>query len=168
MDVADLLLELYGRIPPLARQAVEGVELARLTESPARGTNHIAWLLWHLARVQDVHIAEILEAEQVWTTGDWPPRFGLGADASDTGFGHTSADVSSIRPESPAVLLDYLDAVDRRTRSLLVGLSSEDLNRIVDRRWNPPVTLGVRLVSVADDCLEHVGQAAYVRGLLGV
>jgi hypothetical protein len=65
------------------------------------------------------------------------------------------------------VLLEYLDAVDRRTRTMLSELTPADLDRIVDRRWDPPVTLGVRLVSIADDCLQHVGQAAYVRGLLG-
>jgi hypothetical protein len=65
------------------------------------------------------------------------------------------------------VLLAYLDAVDRRTRGFLETLTASDLDRIVDRRWDPPVTLGVRLVSIADDGLQHMGQAAYVRGLLG-
>jgi hypothetical protein len=79
---------------------------------------------------------------------------------------HTPAEVSSVRPESPEVLLDYLAAVAARTSSYLEGVTTADLERVVDRRWTPPVTLGVRLVSVADDCLQHVGQAAYVRGLL--
>ena len=74
--------------------------------------------------------------------------------------------MASVRPERPAVLLEYLDAVDARTREMLERLTPEDLDRVVDRRWDPPVTLGVRLVSVADDCLQHAGQAAYVRGLL--
>ena len=168
MDVTSLLLELYGRIPPLARHAVEGVGTDRLTESPASGANTIAWLVWHLARVQDHHIAEILEADQLWVGGGWAPQFGLEPDPWNTGYGHTAGEVRSVRPERPEVLLEYLEAVDERTRSLLAGLSPPDLDRIVDRRWDPPVTLGVRLVSVADDCLQHAGQAAYVRGLLGV
>jgi len=49
---------------------------------------------------------------------------------------------------------------------MLEGVTGTELDRIVDRRWDPPVTVGVRLVSVADDCLQHAGQAAYARGLL--
>ena len=168
VDVASLLLELYGRIPPLARHAVEGLPLDRLTEPPSPGANSIAWLVWHLARVQDDHVSEVLDADQLWITGDWAGRFGLEADPSNTGYGHSPEEVASVRPERPEVLLEYLDAVDRRTRTMLEGLVPGDLDRIVDRRWDPPVTLGVRLVSIADDSLQHAGQAAYVRGLLGL
>ena len=168
MDVASLLLEFYGRIPPLARQAVDGVDLARLTEPPSPGANTIAWLIWHLARVQDHHIAELLGTDQVWTGGDWARRFGLEPDASNTGYGHSADEVATVRPERPEVLLEYLDAVDRRTRGMLAELTASELDRIVDRRWDPPVTLGVRLASIADDSLQHAGQAAYVRGMLGI
>ncbi len=167
MDVASLLLELYGRIPPLARDAVEGVALERLTEPPGPGTNPIAWLVWHLARVQDGHVAEILETDQLWVTGDWAGRFGLDPDPSNSGYGHTPGEVAAVRPDRPEVLLEYLDAVAARTNQMLENLVPDDLDRIVDRRWDPPVTLGVRLVSIADDSLQHAGQAAYVRGLLG-
>ncbi len=168
MDVASLLLELYGRIPPLARGAVEGVGPDGLTEAPSAGANTIAWLVWHLARVQDHHVAELLGAQQVWVGGDWAGRFGLEPDPSNTGYGHSAEEVASVRPDGSEALLEYLDAVDGRTRSLLQGLTPDDLERIVDRRWDPPVTMGVRLVSIADDSLQHAGQAAYVRGLLGL
>jgi hypothetical protein len=167
MDVAALLLELYDRIPPLAGSAVDGLDVPRLTAQPAPGANTIAWLVWHLSRVQDHHVAELLGADQVWTTGDWARQFGLDADASNTGYGHSAEDVLSVRPERPEVLLEYLDAVQVRTRAMLAKLEPTDLDRIVDRRWDPPVTMGVRLVSVADDSLQHAGQAAYARGLLG-
>ncbi len=117
--------------------------------------------------MQDDHVAELLDEEQIWLTGDWARRFGLDPDPSNTGYGHSLDEVAAVRPDHPGVLLDYLDAVDRRTRSRLRDLTREDLDRIVDRSWDPPVTLGVRLVSIADDSLQHVGQAAYVRGLLG-
>ena len=167
VDVAALLLEIYGRIPPLARRAVEGLDPEALTERPAPGANTIAWLVWHLARVQDSHVAELLDVDQVWVGGGWAPRLRLEPDPSNTGYGHSVEEVATVRPDGPEVLLDYLDAVDHRTRSMLSELSADDLDRIVDRRWDPPVTLGVRLVSVADDCVQHAGQAAYVRGLLG-
>jgi DinB superfamily len=166
MDVASLLLELYGRIPPLARDAVDGLDPVRLVERLAPDANTIAWLVWHTARVQDHHVAELLGQDQLWTTGDWAAGFGLEPDPRNTGYGHSAGDVASVRPVSGAVLVGYLDAVDARTRAFLAALTATDLDRVVDRRWDPPVTLGVRLVSVADDDLQHLGQAAYVRGLL--
>ncbi len=168
MDVAAVFLELYGRIPPLARGAIEGIPLDRLTERVSPDANPIAWLVWHLARVQDDHVAELLGVEQLWMEGDWARRFGLEPDPADTGYGHSTEEVAAVRPERAAVLVEYLDAVDARTRAMLEGLVPDDLDRIVDRSWDPPVTLGVRLVSIADDSLQHAGQAAYVRGLLGI
>lgn len=166
MDVSPLLRELYGRIPPLGRQAVDGLDADTLTRRPTPEANPIAWLVWHMARVQDHHISELLEADQLWVTGPWPERFGLDADPSNTGYGHTSEQVATVRPQGAEPLVEYLDAVSGRTFAMLDGLAPGDLDRVVDRRWDPPVTLGVRLVSVADDGLQHAGQAAYVRGLL--
>jgi hypothetical protein len=166
MDVAALLLELYGRVPPLAREAVEGLDRDALVTRPSPEANPVGWLVWHLARVQDHHIAEIIDAEQLWVGGDWAGRFGLEPDPANTGYGHSAAEVARVRPEGPEVLIEYLDAVQARTEEMLRGLVPGDLDRIVDRRWDPPVTLGVRLVSIADDGLQHVGQASYVRGLL--
>lgn len=167
MHVSDLLLELYGRIPPLVRHAVEGVPLERLTEAPAPGANTIAWLTWHVTRVQDHHVAEILGTGQIWEDGDWAQRFGLDPDPQNTGYGHSPEQVAAVRPTDTDVLVEYHHAVDRRTRDMLDGLVPDDLDRIVDHRWDPPVSLGVRLVSIADDSLQHAGQAAYIRGLLG-
>lgn len=167
MDVAPLLLELFGRIPPLARRAVDGLDVDRLTEPPTPGANTIAWLVWHLARVQDHHVAELLDADQVWVGEGWAHGFGLDPDPANIGFGHSPADVAAVRPERPEALVEYLDAVATRTGALLAGLTSSELDRVVDENWDPPVTLGVRLVSVADDCLQHAGQAAYARGQLG-
>jgi hypothetical protein len=166
MEIADLLLEFFGRIPPLAEGAVEGLDADGLAARPAPGANSIGWLIWHLARVQDHHVAELIGTTQLWETGEFAGRVGVPADSSNTGYGHGPEEVARIRPDGPDALLDYLSAVDQRTRDMLSGLSAADLDRIVDRRWDPPVTLGVRLVSVADDCLQHAGQAAYVRGLL--
>jgi uncharacterized damage-inducible protein DinB len=167
MDVASLLLELYGRIPPLAAAAVEGLDEEQLHRSPGPGANTIGWLVWHLARVQDHHIAELLGTEQIWVGGDWARRCGLEPDPSNTGYGHSAEDVDAVQPEGAEVLLAYLGKVQDRTAAMLEGLAPDDLERVVDRRWDPPVTLGVRLVSIADDSLQHAGQAAYVRGLLG-
>lgn len=167
MDVSDLLTETYDRLPDLVRAAVDGLSPEQLRHEPGPGANSIGWLVWHLTRIQDQAVADLLDAEQVWVGGDWAGRFGLAADPDDTGFGHSPAQVAAVRPESAQALIDYYGAVSGRTRSFLAGLSSADLDRVVDEAWDPPVTLGVRLVSVVEDDLQHVGQAAFVRGLLG-
>lgn len=167
MDVNDLLLDLYGRVPPLAHRAASGSDAAQLCRVPAEGTNSIGWLVWHLARVQDHQLGEVFEREQVWVDGDWAQGFGLEPDPSNLGYGHSAADVATVRPESDVALLGYLDAVAATTTALLEPLTPTDLDRIVDEKYDPPVTLGVRLISVADDCLQHVGQANYLRGMFG-
>jgi Protein of unknown function (DUF664) len=167
MDTAALLLDLYGRTPPIVAEATEGLDRDQLAWAPVPGANSIAWLVWHLTRVQDHHVSELLHEEQIWTTGEWAPQCGLAPDPHNTGYGHGPDDVAAVRPDSPGVLIGYLDEVDARTRRMLEGLREADLDRIVDDRWDPPVTLGVRLISIADDCLQHAGQAAYLRGLVG-
>ena len=165
MDVASLLLETYGRIPPLAHDAVDGLDLDTLLRRPAPAANPIAWLVWHTARVQDHHVAELLETDQIWIGKDWAASFGLEPDPANTGYGHATHDVDAVRPRVAEALTAYLDAVCGRSRAMLETLTAPDLDRVVDRRWDPPVTLGVRLVSVADDSLQHLGQAAYARGI---
>ncbi len=168
MDVAALFTELYGRITPLARSAVDGLTPDQLNQAPAGAINNIGWLVWHLARVQDHHMAEILDQDQHWVTDtSWAPRFGLDPDPANIGYGHSADDVADVHPDGPESLLAYLEVVEARTFAYLQGLQEVDLDRIVDRRWDPPVTLGVRLVSIADDSLQHVGQACYLRGLFG-
>ena len=132
MDVASLLLELYGRIPPLVRHAVVGFDLGRVTERPSSDSNTIAWLVWHLTRVQDHHVAELLGTDQLWIGGDWASRFGLDPDPTNTGYRHSAQEVATVRPERPEVLLEYLDAVAERTSTMLQDLVPADLDRIVD------------------------------------
>jgi hypothetical protein len=132
----------------------------------ADGANSIGWLVWHLTRVQDHHLAELLNTDQLYVSRDTQADFGLPPDPYDTGYGHTPEQVAGVRPSGPKPLIDYYSAVWARTRSYLSGLTETDLDAVVDRRWDPPVTLGVRLVSVLNDDDQHVGQAAYLRGLL--
>ncbi|MFG3691558.1 DinB family protein [Micromonospora sp. NPDC047740] len=166
MDVNDLLTEAYDRLPDLVAAAVDGLSPEQLCQPPAPGANTVGWLVWHLTRIQDHGVADLLGEEQIWVTGDWARSFGLTADPDDTGFGYGPEQVATVRPENGQVLLDYHVAVVDRTRRYLRGVRPADLDRVVDLNWDPPVTLGVRLVSLLDDDLQHAGQAAYVRGLV--
>ena len=166
MATHDLLLDLFGRIREHVHEVLDGLDPAHLTTAPADGTNTIGWLVWHLARVEDAQVAEIAGADQVWTTGDWAARFGVDADPDNTGYGHSPDDVRAIRPDGTAALATYYEAVADTTREVLERTMEADLDRVIDDRWDPPVTVGVRLVSIADDCIQHAGQAAYARGML--
>jgi hypothetical protein len=165
MRVNELLTEGFGRLPDLVRGAVEGLTADQLHWAPRPGANSIGWLVWHLTRVQDNHVTEILGGDEVWTSQPWPARFGLAPDPGNTGYGHTPEQVAEVRPDGPDALIGYY-AVRARTSELLDTVEPAGLDRIVDRRWDPPVTLGVRLISVISDDLQHAGQAAYLRGLL--
>jgi uncharacterized damage-inducible protein DinB len=165
MELHEVLIDLFERITEHVHEAVDGLDSDALVRPPEPGANPIGWLVWHLTRVQDDHVAELMDEEQIWISGKWSTRFGVGADPQNTGYGHSWKDVMSIRPESAEVLIEYYEAVDARTRALLETLTPKDLDRIVDTRWDPPVTLGVRLISVADDDIQHAAQASYVRGI---
>ncbi|MEZ0165710.1 DinB family protein [Kineococcus sp. LSe6-4] len=165
MDAKDLLLDLYSRIPDAGRAAVDGLDEETLTARLDPRANTIAWLVWHLARVQDDHVSDVAGHEQTWTADGWAARFGLPFDDGETGYGFDADQVGQVRAGAE-LLTGYLDAVHARTTTYLQGLSDADLDRVVDEQWDPPVTLGVRLVSVADDDLEHAAQAAFLRGVL--
>ncbi|GIE84527.1 mycothiol transferase [Actinoplanes regularis] len=166
MDAKGVLEDAYGRLPDLVDTAIRGLTPEQLRWTPQPGANSIGWLVWHLTRVQDSHLAELLDAEQVYITGEWAGRFGRKPDPSDTGYGHSAADVATVVPASAQALSEYYQAVHGKTLAFLAGLTDADLDRIVDRAWDPPVTLGTRLVSMYDDDAQHAGQAAYLRGVL--
>ena len=145
---------------------LDGLRPEQLTFRPAEAANSIGWLAWHLTRVQDDHVSELAARPQAWIGDGWHARFNRPANVEDTGFGDTPDEVASLRPASGQLLLDYYAVVHQRSVEYMRGLSSSDLDRVIDTRWDPPVTVGVRLVSVVNDCTMHVGQMAYVRGLL--
>ncbi|WP_432503162.1 mycothiol transferase [Kineococcus arenarius] len=165
MDAKDLLLDGFGRIPPAVHAVLDGCDEEALTARAAPGTNTVAWLLWHLARVQDDHVSEVAGTEQAWTAQGWARRFDLPFGDDETGYGFSAEQVGSVRAGAD-LLGGYVDAVHERTERYLRTLTDADLDRVVDDSYDPPVTLGVRLVSVLDDDLEHVGQAAFLAGLL--
>lgn len=166
MNSADVLTDAFGRVQELVHGAVDGVPVEDLHRRLDDDANPIAWLLWHLSRVQDDHIADVAGLEQVWTAQDWESRFGLPYPSGSIGFGHSSADVAALRVSSVDLLTGYQDAVYEQTIGYLRGLRDTDLDEVIDEGWDPPVTLGVRLVSVVGDTTQHAGQAAFIRGIV--
>jgi uncharacterized damage-inducible protein DinB len=163
MDVRGLLTEGFGRITELYDAVADGLDDDALHHRPGGTGNPVGWLLWHLARVQDDHVAHLAGQPQVWE--QWQERFGLPNGTDDIGYGHTSEQVAAIRIPDVALLVDYHREVTLATARYLQTVDEAELDREVDQRWDPPVTAGQRLISIQGDCLQHLGQAAYVKGL---
>jgi Protein of unknown function (DUF664) len=165
MESRELLVDAFGRIREVVHGVVGGLGVEELTFRPDADANSIAWLIWHATRIQDDHVSGVAGIEQVWTADGWAARFGLPFDDTATGYGHRTDDVAAVRAPGD-LLTGYHDAVFEHTLRYLDRVDAAELDRVVDRSWDPPVTAGVRLVSVIADGLQHVGQAAYVRGLV--
>lgn len=164
MTVSDVLADAFDRVQQGVHALLDGIGEQALVHRPDAEANTVAWLVWHLTRVQDDHVAGVAGTAQRWVEGGWVERFGLPFEQSATGYGQSAEEVGAVRA-SAELLGAYFDEVHAATAAFVAGLGEDDLARVVDDRWDPPVTLGVRLVSVISDDLEHVGQAAYLRGL---
>jgi hypothetical protein len=164
MSGASVFVDGFGRIREVVHEVLDGIDDAGLAYQPDRQANPICWLIWHLTRVQDDHIAGVGGLEQVWFSG-WSEEFGLELDPADIGYGHAPDQVAAVRA-SPELLAGYHDATYGQTIAFLGELAESDLGKVVDRRWDPPVTMATRLVSVVSDDLQHAGQAAYLKGLI--
>jgi hypothetical protein len=168
MTSAELLVDAFGRIREAVTDTVYGLNHAQLAYRVTADANPINWLIWHLTRVQDDHVAGAFGVPQVWSAEGWAERFGLPADSTEIGYGHASQQVAAIGAaiSSAELLTDYHEATYEQTVKLVSGVTDADLEEVVDASWHPPVTLGVRLVSVINDDMQHAGQAAFLRGIL--
>ncbi|MGZ8748009.1 MAG: mycothiol transferase [Mycobacterium sp.] len=131
---------------------------------PTANANSISWLIWHSARQHDLQLADIAGTEQVWFRDGWVDRFGLDLPRDAMGYGDGPDEVGRVRT-SADLLVGYYHGVHKATLEYISSVTPEELSRVVDERWDPPVTAGVRLVSIVDDSAQHLGQAAYVRGI---
>jgi hypothetical protein len=163
---AELLVDGFGRVQGIVHRVLDGLSEEQLTARLDPGANPIGWLVWHLSRVQDDHVADVAGTEQVWTARGWADRFGLPYGTAAIGYGQSSAEVGRFGGVSAEQLAGYYDDAHAATVEFVRDLGDGDLDRVVDTSWDPPVTLAVRLVSVISDDLQHAGQAAFVRGVL--
>ena len=167
MDWQELIIDGYGRVFQVLTKALSGLTQNDLNEQPHPDCNSMGWLAWHLTRVQDDHIAGLMVEEQLWIKDGWYARFNRDPNPKDIGFGHSSEEVAAFKSPDAETLLEYHGAVLERAKRYITGLSVADLNRELNEPWYQPLpTVGVRLVSVMSDSLQHAGQVAYVRGLL--
>lgn len=167
MHINAVLIDAYTRIQELVHIATDGLDVEQLMYRPEPGANSIAWLVWHLSRVQDDHVSEIADRDELWNDPNVRARTGISRQPGATGYGDGPDDVASVRPASVEALVEFHDAVIARTMEYLEGTDAADLDRIIDTSYDPPVTVGVRLVSVISDNIQHAGQARYLHGIIG-
>ena len=160
----ELLRDAFTRLIEHVDELTDGLTDELSSFRPTPNANSIAWLIWHSARVQDIQLAGVAGVEQVWTRDGWVDRFGLELPRNDTGYGHGPDEVAKVR--APVDLLSgYYHEVHKLTLSYIADVTAAELSRVVDTNWDPPVTASARLVSIIDDCAQHLGQAAYLRGI---
>ena len=164
MNTSDLLADAFERVHGIVHRTLDGMTRQGVGFRPDPDANSVAWLIWHLTRVQDGTIAKLTGAEQVWTAQGWDETFALPFASTASGYGQTSQEVGGVQT-SADLLIGYFDAVYLVVAGYLRGVSDEDLDAVIDESYTPPVTLGVRLISILSDSLQHAGQAAYVRGM---
>ncbi|MDG0867425.1 mycothiol transferase [Candidatus Lucifugimonas marina] len=164
MESSDLLVEAYSHITRIVHQAADDLSQEQLAYRPEEGSNSIAWLVWHLTRIQDSHLKNVVQLEEAWLTEQWDERFGM-AGSTGIGFGDGPEEVAAMRPPR-AILLGYHDRVAGRVLDYLPTVDAEELDRIVDTNYDPHVKAGIRLMSVVQDNTQHAGQARYLRGMI--
>ena len=162
--VRELLRDSFTRLIEHVEELTDGLTDEVAFYRPTGPANSIAWLIWHSARQHDAQLCDIAGVEQVWTRDGWADRFGLDLPRNDTGFGHGPDEVAKVRV-SADLLAGYYHGVHKLTLEYIASVTPEELSRVVDKRWHPPVTASVRLVSIVDDAAQHLGQAAYLRGI---
>ena len=173
----------------MSRRMLADLSEEQVRRPPCPGVNTLAWLVWHMARVEDIGINRfVTDGEQVFDGGDWGAR--LGVTRRDLGTGMTPDEVLdlSARIDVPA-LHDYWDAVEERTLAVVQALRPEDLDTILDaharaadlrprRARHARRTVGVRLHGEPargfflihlglTHIFVHWGEAQAIRGLLG-
>ncbi|MFC2032859.1 DinB family protein [Chloroflexota bacterium] len=167
MKSYDLLTDGYTRISQILERTLKGLSVDDLKWLPHPDSNSVGWLTWHLTRVHDDHIASLMGEEQLWIKGGWHAKFNRPADSKDRGFGDTPEQVAAFECPDAETMLAYHRAVSERSKSFFLTLSETDLDRELNEpQYTPLPTVGVRLVSVLADNLQHAGQASFVRGQL--
>src|SRR6478609_5249454 len=111
----DLLTDGFERIRDGVPEVVDGLSAEELLWRPDPAANHVAWLLWHLARQQDDQVAALLDDEPVWVSEGWVERFALPYPPEVHGWSMSASDVGRFTVVDASLFAGYERAVHERT-----------------------------------------------------
>lgn len=163
-DGTALVRDLLRRIADEVAAVLDGLDPSLLDARPAGGTNSIGWLLWHLTRSHDRNVSELRGRPQLWLTHGWHARFDRAPDPTDTGYRHSTAEAAGFRSPRPETLAGYHRAAVAMIEDYLDG-GDDPYRRVHSPTLGDEATVHARLVGVLADGLQHVGQAALLKGL---
>ncbi|MFC2070675.1 DinB family protein [Chloroflexota bacterium] len=168
MEWQQFTISIFNRIAEQMEQVLDGLTPEELNRQPAPGANTIGWLTWHLTRSHDRNMSEIIGKEQLWIEDKWYVRFNRAPDPAETGFGHSVEEMADFRAPDSETVMEYHRAILERIREYISsGLSEAELVReSYSPTFDSTNPVGRRIAGVINDGLQHVGQAAYVRGLI--
>lgn len=134
MDARDLLLDEHARMHAtsvtgekgtLAERTFGGLTDEQMRARPREDLNSLAWLMWHIARAEDIFSNIILSGRDQVVDDGWLAR--LKISRRDFGIGMTKPEVAELTAKvDVAALRDYRDAVGRRTQEVIRGLGPSD------------------------------------------
>ena len=170
LDFRDVTLQAITDFSTQLDGALEGLTPEQLRWRPTPTANHILWTVWHLTRVEDAWINWYLSDNgERWKVKGWAEKFGLPA-RDRWGFGDTPDQVGAF-PDVPAnVVSGYRADVMESAQLVIRSLSTTDLER-TNAHHNPfnprpAPTFTWVLARISVECSQHIGQVAYIRGLM--
>jgi uncharacterized damage-inducible protein DinB len=146
------------------KQKLEGLTEAEVQWQATLDTNTIAWLVWHMAKVEDSWInVWIAGGEEVWVTGKWAERTGIAGTSG--GFGQVMDEVRSMPNVPISELVAYYEAVRKAAFETIDGMTDADMANEIDR-GHGPITWSWILGHVMVEESQHLGQVALIRGMI--
>jgi hypothetical protein len=162
MEATELAIAALTRSYGILERAADGLSDEQFHHLPTPDSNSIAWLVWHLSRWKDNNASRLSGQQSVWEGQGWAEKFGMAADAA--GMGDTPEQVAAFRPKRE-LLFGYASAAQAAALERIALLKPADLDRDVETPWGTR-SAGLILTASLNDSIQHIGQIAYLRGML--
>ena len=167
MEVKGFALDALNDAQAALMQAVDGLSQEELMWQPQPGANHIAFILWHVLRVEDWYFQYMFQrVPQVWESEKWHEKLNLPDDPRVTGYGYTAEQIASFPPVQLQDLLAYGEAVRARTVDYLRNVDPTRFDEMLKSSIFGETSVGDRIGHLLCELAQHVGQIAYLRGLV--
>jgi uncharacterized damage-inducible protein DinB len=167
MDVKEFALHSLNELQAALVESIDDLTQEESFRQPQPGANHIAFMLWHIVRVEDWFFHYLFQrVPQVWESESWHEKLGLPEDPKATGFAYTTEQVDGFPSVQLRDLRAYGEAVRAETLDYLRNTDAAKLDETVKSRLFGEVSIGSLIGHVIVELSQHVGQIAYVRGLV--